>query len=190
MPWQHGLPAVISGPGIDGGTDPDDQAWRYAAALLAEAREEIGRADSKASILLAASGVAAGALLAGIVGGSWSPSGLGPAIQAVWWSGVVAAAAGVWNLAAAIYPRTRRVGTARTGHIEYFGDILAFGDPDALMAALRRECAAGIEPVADQLRQISLIVDRKYRHIRRAMWFLCAAVLACPAAVLLNLVVR
>ena len=158
--------------------------------MLAEAREELDRADSKASILLAASGVAAGALLAGIVGGSWSPSRLGPPIQAMWWFGVAAAAAGIWNLASVIYPRTRRLGGARFDHIDYFCDILAFADADALMAALRRACAAGIEPVADQLRQISLIVDRKYRHIRRGMWCLCAAVLACPAAVLLRLVVR
>ena len=39
----------------------------YATSLLSSARGEIDRADSKASILLAASGVAAGALLAGLM---------------------------------------------------------------------------------------------------------------------------
>ena len=52
---------------------PDEAILLYTTSLLSSAREEIDRADSKASILLAASGVATGALLAGLMAGNWTP---------------------------------------------------------------------------------------------------------------------
>jgi hypothetical protein len=50
------------------------QTDEYARLLLAEAREELGRADQKASLLLAAASVAIAAIVTGLVGSGWKPS--------------------------------------------------------------------------------------------------------------------
>jgi hypothetical protein len=59
----------------------EDATLLYATSLLSHAREEIDRADAKASILLAASGVGTGALLAGLIAGTWTPLKLQTATQ-------------------------------------------------------------------------------------------------------------
>src|SRR5260370_8167133 len=51
----------------------DDHARQYAAFLLVQAREELIRVDTKASIMLAAVGVALGVVLGDLVSRSWSP---------------------------------------------------------------------------------------------------------------------
>ena len=56
-----------------GHDENDDAVTTYTAAVLADAREELDRADRKAQILFASAGVAIGALLAGLLAGNWSP---------------------------------------------------------------------------------------------------------------------
>ena len=53
-----------------------NDSTKYREALLTETREELQKADSKASILLAASGIAAGALLSATLSGQWTPNKL------------------------------------------------------------------------------------------------------------------
>ena len=55
-----------------------EEAEKLARALLDRTREEIARADQKASILLASSGIAIGALLGGLFAGKVVPF---PAVQ-------------------------------------------------------------------------------------------------------------
>jgi hypothetical protein len=51
-----------------------DEIESYAAQLLAETREEVARADSKAEILFAAFGIVVAAVLGGLVTRGWSPT--------------------------------------------------------------------------------------------------------------------
>lgn len=171
--------AVVSG--------SEDTATLYAASLLAECREEVDRADKKASILLAATGVGIGALLAGLIAGKWSPFQLKDAIQWLWWTGVAATAGGLWYLACAVYPRTRRRGVDKPESVAYFGDVLAFPTTAELTSAIAHSSEVSLTRLADQVRQVSLIVDRKYAYIRRAMWLLFSAAICCALSVLINL---
>ena len=78
-----------------GHDENDDAVTTYTAAVLADAREELDRADRKAQILFASAGVAIGALLAGLLAGNWSPFELDNAVEWLWWAGVTFAAAAI-----------------------------------------------------------------------------------------------
>lgn len=167
-----------------------DAALHYAASLLTNARAEIDRADAKASILLAASGVGAGAVLAGLIAGTWTPLRLQPAAQWLWWAGAAGAAAGICCLAWVVYPREPRRETQPPWAVGFHGDVLAFRTTPQLMTALSRSAEASLEQVADQLRQVSRIVHVKYRLIRWGMWMLFLAIATASAAVVIDLVAR
>lgn len=158
--------------------------------LLTETREEIDRADFKASVLLAGAGVATGTLLTGLLEGSWTPWLLPGYVQMIWWAGVTAGSAGIWSLAHAVYPRIRRKGDVLPQFVGYFGDILAFRDAEDLIEALRDSTEVRTGLIADQLVQVSIIVARKYRMIRAGMWLLLIAVLSCSTALFLEPLVR
>jgi hypothetical protein len=169
------------------GRSSDEATLMYATSLLSNAREEIDRADAKASILLAASGVAIGALLAGLIAGSWSPLKLQAAIQWAWWLGMAESAIGIWCLALAIYPRERKNDTATPSIVVYYGDVLTYSTTAGLVAALNRSAETNIERVADQLRNICWIANKKYRLLRWGMQGLFLATATIAAAVLVNL---
>lgn len=158
----------------------------YATSLLSGAREEIDRADAKASILLAASGVAAGALVAGLAAGTWTPLKLQVATQWVWWLGVVESAMGICCLALAVYPRERKNDSGVPWTVLYYGDVLAYQTTAQLVTALNRSAEAKIERIADQLRHVSWIVDQKYRLIRWGMRALFLAAVTIAAALVIN----
>jgi hypothetical protein len=168
-------------PGREG---EDERARRYAAELLTQAREELNRADAKASILLAGVGVALGAVVGTIVTKGWSPFQL-PIYRAfVWWAGAAAIAAGSVALLAAVYPRRRQLGESCGAGVRYFGyyfDVAGARSAAEVAATIRQSAARELELVAEQLLQVSLIVDRKYRLVRWAMWMLAAGV-SCDVA--------
>lgn len=164
----------------------EDAAELYAASLLAEIREEVDRADKKAQTLLAGSGVAIGALLAGLIAGRWSPFELANSVEWLWWAGVIAASGGVSILALAVYPRTRRRGPEKPMTISYFGDVAKFATTAELKKALTRSSTASLDRLADQIRQVSFIVNRKYRLIQKGIWLLLLAATFCSTSVLIN----
>ena len=162
-------------------SDPDGRATAHAHSLLAAAKEELTRADGKASLLLAAVGVAAGALLSGLLSRNWSPASLSNGIEWLWWLG-----AGFWTLAIgclghAVYPRTVRKGPAPRS-VAYFGDVVRLKSTDEVKAGVTRSAEAGIDYAIDQLRQVSRIVDTKYRSIRLALWLLVLAFACCTVS--------
>ena len=163
----------------------DEVTLLYATSLLNGVREEIDRADVKASILLAASGVAAGALLAGLIAGTWSPLKLHAAIQWAWWLGVFESVVGIFCLALAVYPRERKGNPEISWTVVYYGDVLAYRTTAQLVAALNRSAETSLERIADQLKHVSWIVDHKYRLIRWGMraLFLAAATIAVAMVV-------
>ena len=153
--------------------------------LLRAAREELARADAKATTVFAAVGVVVGAVLSGLVGGQWSPMPIpgGPALW-TWWAAAVAVGAALVCLAGVLYPRTWRRGHD-AGVVAYFGDVLRL-TPDELRRALSTGAAATRASTVDQLRELSRIINRKYALIKVAFGLLGAAPLLSVASVLLG----
>jgi len=166
---------------------------RVASKVLADSREELARADGKASILLAAIGVVVGALMAGILANNWSPFAIKACFQWLWWVGNLLAAFAVFSLAWAIYPRTVYRGQRDPGLVAYFGDViraLRGTEPGDRRVRIRKNLDATSyeDLVIDQMTAIAWIIDRKYRGIQRGLWSAGAAAVACLVAFLLNLI--
>lgn len=157
-----------------------EDAGRLVEQLLGETREELAKADRKAQILLAATGVAGGVVLGGAIAGDWSPGDLGGCARIVWWVGVVVGAIGVGALAFAIYPRLLEDDDSR---LTYFEDVRHCEDPAALVTALNAEAARGDRDVW-QLFRLSHVVHRKYRAVQIAIKALASAGVLCAAAAL------
>jgi len=137
-------------------------------SLLREAREELGRADNKASILLAASGVVVGALIAAVLAGSWSPSELSVLTAYIWWVACGFLVAGIALLGVAIYPRTRRA-SKLPDFVAYFGDVVVLSRRTDLERALAKTARGLGDRDVDQLELISGIVSTKYNYLRLAL---------------------
>lgn len=152
--------------------------------LLREAREELVRADGKASLLLAAASVIAVAVLAAILAGAWQPFYLGALMQIAWWLGAAAGVAAIVALAIAVYPITSYRRARSAGVVAYFGDIVGLTS-DELRARLVVSAERGLA-IEDQLLVISGIVDRKYRSIQIAIWLFAVSSVLCIASVLIN----
>ncbi|MGD3109750.1 Pycsar system effector family protein [Streptomyces sp. YGL11-2] len=143
----------------DGGRHRHDRAGeRIAEHLLNSVREDLGRADSKAAVLLSA----ALALPAFLIGGNGVPDWHGPADLTLVAAGVLWAVA-VAALVRALMPRT---GTLRAQHgVTYFSDLLT-RDVGRLSAEITE---AGRDPAGWLLVQavdVSAILAAKYRAIR------------------------
>lgn len=148
--------------------------------LLRETREELVRADTKASYLLASLGVILGVVLGGAIAGHWTPNDLTCTAEFVWWLGVVAVAVGAVALGNAVYPRLVK---EKPGRVTYFEDVRRHETCDTLIGDLNTEAELG-ERDAEQLMRLSKIASRKYRSIQVAIWALVAAALLCIGAVL------
>jgi hypothetical protein len=122
----------------------------YIAGLLRETREEMVRADQKASILLATVGVVVGVAAAALVQVKFAPSALPGSVQWLWWVGVVLTTAGTVAFGATIMPMLGSGGDGRT--VQYFGDIARFsGSSSELIALLAVEAARQPDRDARQL---------------------------------------
>lgn len=169
------------------GKDRDSSAPHLALAstILREAREELARADGKASILLAAIGVIIGAIMAAILAGSWHPSHLNDNIEWLWWTGTGAGSAGAVSFGVAIFPRTTYRSERRLGIVAYFGDVVGLSSSqlrEGLIATADDPGAATL----DQVEAISSVVDKKYRAIQIGMICIGAAAVCWLTAVLIG----
>jgi hypothetical protein len=82
-----------------------EQILPLAEKMLAEARAEMPQADNKASILLAALGIATGVVAAGAIGGDWIPHDLANSVEWLWWIGAGCVAGAILAAAMAVFPR-------------------------------------------------------------------------------------
>ncbi|KIZ14748.1 Pycsar system effector family protein [Streptomyces natalensis] len=147
----------------DGGQHGHDRTGeRIAERLLNTVREDLGRADSKAAVLLSG----ALALPAFLIGGHGAPDWRGPADIPLIVAGVLWAVA-VTALVRALMPRTTTIRTQ--DGVTFFGDLL----PPHDLARLSAEVAeAGRDPARWLLVQavdVSAILSAKYRAIRWAV---------------------
>lgn len=157
----------------------EDPGQAHASDLLAEIREEIARADQKASILLGAATVALGLVAAPLAAtDGWKPADLAPEFEAVFWAGVGMAVLGLVFLGLAVYPLT---GTSRLffwlrrskrpvhhERADYFGDL---AEADSFDNAKRMTLAAAgdrFDRTVSQSWILSKLVTTKYAYTRWA----------------------
>jgi hypothetical protein len=159
---------------------PTEAAESAAAEILTAAREELTRADMKASLLLAAGGIAVSPFLTAILSNAWRPSRLSSINESFWWLGVAAVCIGLASLGVAVYPRVRAKGFDRDT-VSYYGDVVA-APVSELQARLERAVSVDKAIVYDQLWQISRIVTHKYLAIRLALLAFGAAGIAMGIA--------
>ena len=151
--------------------------------VLDETREEVTRADTEASIVLAGAGagagVAVGILIAGFATADLSLAGQRWYVGALAWIAGATLVGGVVCLGSAVYPRTKG---AHKGHARWFGEIAQFGtDEDKLSDAIDRDAAEGPRRDVHQTRALAAIVRRKYTLTKVGMWLLGVG-LAAPQA--------
>ncbi|TDC69175.1 hypothetical protein E1283_26355 [Streptomyces hainanensis] len=131
--------------------------------LLAEMREEIGRADAKASILVGAVGVCGGIM----AGGSHVPAATWAAL--LWWAGCVGWAVALAFLLVATFPRYRRSGWKRDQPVTYFLDVRRAARSGQLPQALHQTEADPLAGLTIALTNTSDIIAAKHRYIRGAL---------------------
>ncbi|WP_413230926.1 Pycsar system effector family protein [Occultella kanbiaonis] len=136
--------------------------------MLAEARAEVGTADAKASILLAALGVGFGALIAGLLAGDWEPADLEGLAEALWWIGAGFATASIVCAALAVWPRYVRSDASNGVH--YWGHAATYKRLEDLACVLDSSSHEdGRQRTRHQLWALSKIVSRKYTFVRSAI---------------------
>jgi hypothetical protein len=158
-----------------------DDGHDLAQRMLRETREELVRADGKAQILFAASGVVISVILGGILAGDWRPSQLSCLGQSLWWAGVSATAVGIAALGAGIFPQ---LASASSGRVTYFEEVRKH-ELEELVPALNAEAAHKGRDV-EQLLRLSQIVHIKYWAVRVAIGAFVLAAALCVAAVLVG----
>jgi hypothetical protein len=136
--------------------------------LLDETREEVNRADTKASIVLAGSGVVVGILLTGLVTGDVTLKGDAGIVSVLAWIASVMLVAGVGLVGWAVYPHTKG---AEPGRARWFAEIAQYEDETELAEAVQVDQADGGRDL-HQTRVLARIVARKYKRTKFGMWLL------------------
>lgn len=148
--------------------------------MLDEAREEVTRADAKASILLALYVALEVVLFTALASKTWTPGSLVGGWELLFWLGWVTSVVGLVLVAIAVYPR---VGNKHDECITYHGHVAACESIGEMQEGLR--AAATMDPTRheEQLWTVSGIARVKYQHIARSMWFFFSGATACAIAI-------
>ncbi|MCX6406795.1 MAG: DUF5706 domain-containing protein [Propionibacteriales bacterium] len=154
-------------PSAEAPVDAPVEAIEVELSILAEARNEVGAADHKASMVLAVLGIGFGALLAGLIARDWSPAELSVGGRAVWYVGALLAAGSVGAAALAVWPRFTV--PPPSPQVYYWGHVAAFDSREALDASLDAQPPTLPARTRHQLYELSRIVARKYHWVRVAM---------------------
>ncbi|MFI8961948.1 Pycsar system effector family protein [Streptomyces sp. NPDC053493] len=167
-------------------TAPEPRARGTAERLLAELRLEAARADTKGSVLVAAQGMAAAALVGVLATRGWRPAELSGPGQALWWTGAVCFLASLVSLLMAVLPRYRRAGWRPGAPLTHFADIrgAARRGPAVLEEALRETDRAPRAALLASLTENSRIVAIKYGWLRAGLAGFTAALVLLPGALL------
>ncbi|MER7044492.1 MULTISPECIES: Pycsar system effector family protein [Streptomyces] len=171
----------ISAPAPRPAADPST-----AERLLNEMRTEIARADSKASVLVAALGMTAGVFSGLLAGRGWTPRELSGPASAVWWAGATAFALALIALLLAVLPRYGNARWTPGQPLTYFGDVqqaARTGQLAAALTALEPQPAAGLTTA---LTETSRIAARKHQWIRTGLITFSVGTVLLPASLLIG----
>ncbi|MEU5810619.1 MULTISPECIES: Pycsar system effector family protein [unclassified Streptomyces] len=159
---------------------------RTADRLLRELRQEAARADTKGSVLVAAQGMTAAALVGVLAARGWRPSHLTAPGQTMWWAGTACFLVSLVSLLMAVLPRYRRAGWQPGAPLTHFADIrgAARQGPTVLEEALRETDRAPGTAVLASLAENSRIVSIKYGWLRAGIAGFTAALVLLPCALL------
>ncbi|MEU7055137.1 Pycsar system effector family protein [Streptomyces sp. NPDC046197] len=173
--------------GSPGAPDADPAVLtRLCERLLSELRGEIARADSKASVLVAALGMTAGVFSGLLAGRKWTPAALSGVGTVLWWAGAVCLALSLFALLLAVLPRYRSGTWAPGEPLSYFGDIqqaVRQGHLETALADTERHPAAGLTRA---LTETSRIAARKHQWIRVGLVAFCTGTVLLPASLLIG----
>ncbi|MEU4213253.1 Pycsar system effector family protein [Streptomyces sp. NPDC026206] len=163
-------------------------APRTAERLLAELRQEAARADTKGSVLVAAQGMAASALVGVLAVRGWQPVSLSVLGQVMWWAGAACFLGSLFSLLMTVIPRYRSHAWRPGLPLTHFADIhgAARQGPTALEEALRETERAPAAALLLALTQNSRIVAGKYGWLRTGMAGFTAAMVLLPGALLVG----
>ncbi|MFF4586568.1 Pycsar system effector family protein [Streptomyces sp. NPDC001388] len=134
-------------------------------------RAEIGRADTKAAVLLGVTGAVLGAFI-----------GVSPSPQILWWSAVVTSLLAVLCFVCAIVPRHRAGRRHHDAGPGYFGHITAGMGRQRLSRAFEQASRHPAGPLLASLLVTSDIIRKKYRWVERGAIMLVAALPQFAAA--------
>jgi MFS family permease len=152
-------------------------------ALHRETREELAKADAKATTLTSIVGLILGALLAGAIAGDFSPQQFSNRVEWLFWTGVGLALAAEIALCSAIFPRIESMESREA--LLYFGHVAQFETRERFRSALLN-ADTEFERLTDQVYVLSKTVVRKYGLIRLGLFLLAAGVLFCMTSPLLD----
>ena len=151
--------------------------------LLDQVREELNRADSKASIVLAACGVGLAAFLGGVVASTWKPADIDNKVEWLWWFGAAAFAFGTASVALSICPTTEP--KAKLPKLpSYYARLANYDDISSMRTAV--ENANLDEIVYEQLYAVSEIVCKKYKRLKIGLAGIAASTILLSVAVLID----
>ncbi|MEU5958969.1 Pycsar system effector family protein [Streptomyces sp. NPDC047525] len=165
---------------------PETSGAHTAERLLADLRSEIARADSKASVLVAALGMTAGVFSGLLAGRNWQPGELTAAGATIWWAGVLAFVSALFALLLAVLPRLRGTTWTAGRPLSYFGDIQQAVREGRLLQALAETEHAPLSGLTAALAETSRIAVRKHQWIRVGLIAFGVGTVLLPAALLIS----
>ncbi|MGI5457062.1 Pycsar system effector family protein [Streptomyces sp. CA-249302] len=165
---------------------PSPERLRLCERLLADQRSEIARADSKASVLVAALGMTAGVFSGLLAGRDWTPSALSTTGTTLWWCGALALTVSLFALLLAVLPRYRSGSWAPGRPLTYFGDIQQAVRHGHLESALTDTAQDPVGGLSAALAESSRIAARKHQWIRTGLIAFCAGTVLLPASLLIG----
>ncbi|MGW5420954.1 Pycsar system effector family protein [Streptomyces sp. NPDC003943] len=170
--------------------EPQEQRQppRTAERLLGELRQEAARADTKGSVLVAAQGMAAAALVGVLAARGWRPYDLSVLAQVMWWTGVASFLVSLVSVLMAVVPRYRTVDWQPGSPLTHFADIrgAARHGVAVLEEALRATERAPGTAVLASLTENSRIVSLKYGWLRAGMAGFTVALVLLPGSLLVG----
>lgn len=157
-----------------------------AERLLGELRTEVARADTKASVLVAALAIAAAGVLGLSAGHGGSPRLLSKAGALLWWAGAACFVASLVCVLLAVLPRHRRRRWAPGDPLTYFGDVwqaVRAGHLEDGLAVTQRE---PLHALLTSLAENGRIAARKHLCIRVGLITFCIGTVLLPVALLIG----
>ena len=148
----------------------------YPAKLLADVRDEIGRADNKASTLLATLGVGFGLVGGALISGNLDYTVLGHAARSSLWAAATFAVLSLGAAGLAIWPRHSAI--TGSNQILYWSQVARYASLAEFQTALRKQSEVGHSPLDNQLWTLSRLVRAKYTCIRVALVLAAFSVLS------------